>query len=651
MRKTIGILAHVDAGKTTFSEYLLFSVGALHTVGRVDRGDTLLDSDPLERARGITIRTGQTDFSFGDDTITWLDTPGHPDFVAEVRRALPAMDAAVLLLSCAEGVQPHTETLWKMLSEAELSVFLFLNKCDLPAADRARCLRELSSRLSPDVLDLYCLQDDAAQTPDFSRLTAEIREELALRDDALLELLSEGKATAKDDQAALVRLIRKRRIFPVFSGAALRGEGMLSFTRILFSLVQTDYAARENEPFSAVCSRVMHVDGKRFCGLKLLSGRLVLRDAIPGTEEKVNAIFHLRGPKLVPVQQAVAGDIVLLPGLPGVYPGDRIGEGARRAAIPAPMLSVDAAWEAKEANAQTTLARLRELEEEDPTLRVMAEDGRISLSVAGPLQLSVLQDAMFRRYSQEISFGPAKVLCRETIASPAVGIGHYEPLRHYAEVHLRLLPGESGSGIRFRSLASVNDLPLHWQRLIETHVFEREWPGVLTGAPLTDVVVELLAGRAHPKHTEGGDFREATGRALRCALMNAECLLLEPVCRYTVRIPAGMQGGISSSLAQLRALPDPPEIDGEEVVLSGECRLAQFLPWQENFPALAHGRGTLSVQLSRYAPCEAEEQRRRMEEAAYNPLAKDSPDSVFCSHGAGVVVSWEKVPEFAHIKD
>lgn len=653
MRKTIGILAHVDAGKTTFSEQLLAGIGALRVAGRVDRGNTLLDSEPLERARGITIHTGQTDFLVGNDTIWWLDTPGHPDFVAEVQRALPAMDAAVLLLSCRDGVQPHTETLWKLLAEAGLPTFVFLNKTDLSSADPVRCIRELRMRFSPDFIDLRCLQEEkegnVSDLPDFTFLSSEAQEELALRDDNLLELISDGNAKDDDYRITLVRLIAERRIFPVFAGAALRGLGILSFARVLFSLVTTDYDEKKAMPFSAVCHCVHHLEGKRYCGLKLLSGSLFPRDSVLGTQEKVNTLFRLRGPRLIPVPCANAGDLVLVPGLSGVCPGDRLGENVCHTVVPSPILSVNAVWNTRDVNPQTTLSRFRELEEEDPTLHIAVEDGRISLSVAGPLQLSVIEDAMYRRFSQQISFGPAKVIYRETIATPAVGIGHYEPLRHYAETHLRLVPAPRGSGIRFRSLCSVNDLPLHWQRLIETHIFEREWPGVLTGAPLTDVVVELLSGRAHPKHTEGGDFREATGRALRCALMNADCVLLEPVCRYRICIPTIMQGSVSSSLALMRALPDPPETDGENILLTGECRLACFLPWQEMFPALTHGRGSLSVELSRYAPCEPEEQQRRVTEANYNPLAKDTPDSVFCSHGAGIVVSWQRVPNFAHI--
>ena len=646
MRKTVGILAHVDAGKTTFSEQLLYELGELRAAGRVDRGDTLLDSDPLERARGITIHSGQTDFAFEGDTVYWLDTPGHPDFVREAARALPAMDAALLLLSCPDGVQPHTETLWRLLAGAGLPVFLFLNKTDLPGADRERALQAVRERLSPDAVDLSCLQ---ANREGGGPLSPEAREEIALRDDALLERFLSGCANEDDFKSALRRLVAARRVFPVFSGAALRGDGVSSAVRALLSLLETGYAAREALPFSAVCHRVIHEDGKRYAGLKLLSGRLAPRDAIPGTEEKANAIFLRRGPRFVPIRCAAAGDLVFLPGLPAVRPGDRIGECKARAAVPAPMLSSEVHWNQAEANAETTLSRLRELEEEDPSLHVSAEGGHITLAVEGPLMLQVLEDAMKRRFSQSVSFKKPTVLCRETVLSPAVGIGHYEPLRHYAEVHLRIRPAPAGAGILFRSLCSVNDLPLHWQRLVETHIFERTWPGVLTGAPLTDLTVELLAGRAHPKHTEGGDFREATGRALRCALMNAECALLEPLIRYEIRIPVGMRGAVSASLASIRALPDAESLQGADVLLSGECRLAHFLPWQEAFPALTHGQGALSLRLARYVPCSPEEQAERVAAAGYNPRAADTPDSVFCSHGAGVVVAWNRVPDFAHV--
>ena len=641
MRKTIGILAHVDAGKTTFSEQLLCAFGALRAPGRVDRGDTLLDHDPLERARGISIRCDQAYLTAGEDLVYWLDTPGHPDFAQEVRRALPAMDAAVLLISCPDGIQAHTVTLWRMLAEASLPVFLFLNKTDLPAADQGRALRQMRARLSPDCVPFPVLQETGALSPDE-------REELALRDDALLAAAEAGTATEEGFLSALRRLTAGRALFPVFSGAALRGEGVASFARALFSLVRTGYGARESLPFSALCYRVRREDGRRMTALKLLSGTLSPRDPVPGTEEKAAALFFCQGARRVPAARAVAGDLVLVPGLSGVRPGDRLGADAGTAAPPVSALACDVVWDGREACAQQVLSRLRELEEEDPALRVTAGKEGISLSVCGPLQLSVLEDAMLRRFGMRVSFGPARIRHRETVAAPAVGIGHYEPLRHYAEVHLRLVPAPAGNGIRFVSRLSVNVLPLHWQRLIETHVFEREWPGVLTGAPLADVTVELLAGRAHPKHTEGGDFREAVTRAMRCALMNARCLLLEPVCRYEIRVPAASAGAVSAALSALHAEQAPPEPEGEETLLAGEARLSRFLPWQEGFAAMTHGRGSLAFSAARWTPCEPEEQARLVAEADYRPQESDSPDSVFCQHGAGFVVPWNEVPRFAH---
>ena len=641
MRKTIGILAHVDAGKTTFSEQLLLSMGALRAAGRVDHGDTLLDHHPLERARGITIFCDQAVVQTGGDTLYLLDTPGHPDFVAEAERAMPAMDFAVLLVSAAEGIESHTETLWRLLEARGIPVFLFLNKCDLPSADPDGTLSELQRRFSADVLDLRSFQETGT-------LTDALREEIALRDEALLERYMAGEVREDEWLPSLTELIRKRLIFPAAAGSALRDEGIGSFIRMLLSLTATAYEKKEAEPLSAVCCRVRRIEGQRLCFLKLLSGALSLRDTLPGMEDKVNAIYSVHGEKLRPLPRAAAGDLVALPGLPGIRPGSSLGSAAP---IPAgePMMVCDVLWDSGETPAFRMLERLRELEDEDPALHVSAEGERLSLRVSGKLQTEVLASLAAERWGQRIAFGPARVLYRETVAAPAIGIGHYEPLRHYAEVHLRLLPGEPGSGIRFESLCSVNDLALNWQRLIETHVFEREHKGVLTGAPLTDVRVQLLCGRAHLKHTEGGDFRQAVGRAIRNALMQAQNVLLEPICRFRLRVPAEMLGRVSSSLAQLRADCGAPALEGAEAVLSGEVPFARFIPWQEDFPALTKGRGVLSVALSRYAPCSAEEQRRITEAVGYNPLADDTPDSVFCAHGAGYTVAWDKVKDFAHL--
>ena len=643
MRKTIGILAHVDAGKTTFSEQLLACCGALRTPGRVDHGDTLLDHHPLERARGITIFADQAILTRGEDRLYWLDTPGHPDFIAEAERAMLAMDYAVLLISCPDGLPSHTKTLWRLAADHSLPVFLFLNKTDLPAADPEEALRALRGRLTPDVLDLRGV--DPAQP-----LPESVCEEIALRDEALFNRYMECDPVSDSEwRASLQRLIRGRRVFPLMAGSALRGDGVSAFIELLLRFTQTDYDGKESAPLSAVCYRVRHEQGQRICHLKLFSGQLSPRQALPGREERITELRAFHGAKSSALPRALAGDLCAVPGLPGLRPGDWLGEHPAPVAASVPLLESDLVWDAGAVPAFRMLERLRELEEEDPSLQVRAAGERLSLRVSGRLQLEILSALIEERWGQRVSFGPARVLYRETIAAPAVGIGHYEPLRHYAEVHLRLLPGEPGSGIRFVSRCSVDALALNWQRLIETHVFEREHKGVLTGAPLADVVVELLGGRAHLKHTEGGDFRQATGRAIRCALMNARSVLLEPICRYEARVPGDQAGRVSASLAQLRTDPEPPEADGGEVLLRGEAHLARFAAWQDGFPALTHGRGQLTVSFTRYAPCEPEEQERLIAESGYNPLAEDTPDSVFCSHGAGYTVAWNRVPDFAHV--
>ena len=640
MKKTIGILAHVDAGKTTFSEQALLHLGALRRAGRVDHGDTLLDSHPLERARGITIFSGQAVAHAGGDTLYWLDTPGHPDFVSEAARVLPVLDYAVLLLRSADGIQSHTLTLWRLLERFHVPVFLFLNKCDLPSADFGAVLSQLQSRLSQDVLDFRSFQLTG-------HMDESLKEAAALRDDALMERYLDGTAAEEEWLPALRRQIRSRQMFPVLSGSALKDGGIDTFLSALLRLTETDYGAKEDEPLRARCWRVRHMDGQRVCFLKLESGRLFPRQPLPDTQDKIHALYTCHGDALHAASGAAAGDLVAVTGLSGLRPGDTIGLPPSAGGIE-PMMESDLLWDEKAVPAFRMLERLRELEDEDPALAVRSDGSRLTLRASGRLQLEILSSVIRERWGQAVAFGPARVLYRESVASPAVGIGHYEPLRHYAEVHLRLSPAPRGSGIHFASLCSVNDLALNWQRLIETHVFEREHRGVLTGAPLTDVTVELLCGRAHLKHTEGGDFRQAVGRAIRNALMFAQCVLLEPVCRYEIRVPVDIAGRVSASLAQLRAEAEAPVPMGEDTLLCGEARLARFAPWQEEFPALTRGRGSLSVAFSRYAPCEAQEQERLVRESGYNPLADETPDSVFCAHGAGYTVSWDKVRDFAH---
>ena len=639
MRKTIGILAHVDAGKTTFSEQILLAAGALRTAGRVDRGDTLLDSHPLERARGITIFSGQAVLQTGGDTVFWLDTPGHPDFAAEAERALPVLDYAVLLISSAAGIQSHTRTLWRLLARYEVPVFVFLSKTDLPSADPDAVLAALREQFSGGVVDLRGFQRSGA-------LSEAEREEIALRCDGLTERYLEDAVREEEWLPALRQAVRRRRIFPVMAGAALRGEGVPEFLSALCALTETDYEAKEALPLRLRCWRIAHEDGRRVAFLKVESGCLLPKEPLPGGQ-KATELWRVHGETRTPLRRAAAGELVAVPGLAGVLPGGVPGEDPAAPPVLLPMTERDVFWDDR-LPAFRMLERLRELEEEDPTLRIAAEDGRLSVRTGGRLQAEVLSSLVQARWGQAVSFGPPRILYRETVAAPAVGIGHYEPLRHYAEAWLRLVPAPPGSGVRFESLCSVNDLALNWQRLIETHVFEREHKGVLVGAPLTDVTVQLLCGRAHLKHTEGGDFRQAVGRAVRCALMRAESVLLEPVCRYEIRVPREQAGRVSAALSQLRAAQDPPAAEGEDALLCGEARLARLIPFQEDFPALTKGLGSLSLSLSRYAPCEPAEQAAIVGARGYNPLADDTPDSVFCAHGAGYTVSWDRVRDFAH---
>lgn len=638
MRKTIGILAHVDAGKTTFSERVLFEAQAIRHLGRVDHQDAFLDADPMEKARGITIFSGLARFSLNGDTLYWLDTPGHIDFSTEMERAISVMDAAVLLISCAEGVQSHTETVWQLLSAYHVPVLIFLNKLDRVGADPERVLSQIRRRLSGDLIDLRSLQD--TDTLDDAAIEA-----ISERDEALLERLFSGQYRQADWLDALRQQIMSRQCFPVMAGAALEGRGVASFMRWLTALTSTHFDP--DAPLCARCYQVRHDPaGQRLCFFKLLSGRVAVKDELP-TGQKVNELRLYHGEKYRPADQAEAGDIVAIPGVDGIRPGDILGDALPCRFHTEPMMAAEVHFDPKALPIFQLLRSLRILEAEEPTLTVSETAGHVSVHLMGRIQLDVLRQQLLDRFGQQVSFGPAHVLYRETIAAPVIGVGHYEPLRHYAECHLRLVPTDPGTGITFRSRCHVDILPLNWQRLIETHVFEKAHKGVLIGAPLTDVRVELLTGRAHLKHTEGGDFRQATYRAIRNALMYATSILLEPIAGFSLRAPADCYGALAGALSRMQADAAPPEYEEDSVVLRGEAPYAVFAPWQEEFLSLTHGRGTLRVWMSRYAPCQ--DQEAIVREAAYNPLADDTPDSVFCAHGAGFTVPWDEVTRFMHM--
>ncbi len=636
MRKTIGILAHVDAGKTTLSEQVLYTCGVVRTPGRVDHGDASLDDDPMERQRGITIYATMARLSIGGSTVYWLDTPGHTDFTPEMERALSVMDAAVLVVSAAEGVQSHTETLWRLLEAYRVPTLIFLNKLDLAAADPEGAIDRLRARCSGDVLDLRAWQNDGV-------MDGTLLEEIALRDEAFLDDWEAGRTDERSSEACLARLTMKRAVFPVMAGSALSGDGVASFLRLLDRL--TPVPAADTGTASGICWKVTHDrGGQRLCHVKLTGGTLSVKDDAAG--EKVNDIRRWEGHRLIRADRAEAGDHAVLAGFGSLRPGDAFGDAEPVRFRTEPMISVRVLWD--DAPESAVLRALRQAEEEEPTFCAEAEGGAIHIRVMGPIQLEILQTVMRERFGIRIAFGPPRVLYRETVAAPAVGIGHYEPLRHYAEVWLRLVPLPGGSGIRFRSRCHVDILPLHFQRLVETHVFEREHRGVLTGAPIDDVEIQLLIGRAHPKHTEGGDFRQATYRAVRNALMNARSVLLEPIAGFRADVPADQYGTVLSALQQAHASIEQALAEGQTASFAGEVAYAGFIGFQQGFMSLTRGRGVLRVWMARYAPCT--DPGPVIASAAYDPLndPEHPPGSVFCSHGAGFNVAWDKVRDFAH---
>ena len=686
----IGILAHVDAGKTTLSEQLLYHAGVLRAPGRVDHRDAFLDAHPLERQRGITIFSDQAVFERDGHRFFWVDTPGHADFAAEMERALSVLDMAVLVVNGAEGIQSHTETLWDLLAAYGVPTVLFINKTDRPACDAPAVLAQLKGRLSADIVDLGGWHGGDLPTA--------AAEAVAERDEALLERWLDDDYDAAAWLDGLRGQFARRQLFPAYSGSALNDVGVAELLDALCLLSTRDAAGdrltssplrgatsvqghgcarfagegsdnpahppkapspRELSPkategvapFRALCYKVRHdAQGGRVCFFKVLSGSLRPREEFPvaGGTARVNELRLYSGTKFTPLQRAQAGMLCAAPGLAEVRPGDILGAGGgRNRFYTEPMMAATALWDSA-VPAGKVLEALRTLEDEDPALSVSVNEatGGIDLRVMGRIQLEVIRQLMGERFGIEIDFGPMRVLYMETIAAPAVGVGHYEPLRHYAEVQLRLVPGPRGSGIGFESLCHVDELALNWQRLIEIHVFEKVHKGVLTGAPLTDVVVQLLHGRSHLKHTEGGDFRQSTYRAIRNALMYAESVLLEPVCRFTLRAPADSYGRVMGDLARMHAETDAPVVEGERFTVTGEAPVAVFALYNDDFLAATHGRGQLQYRLDHYAPCR--DAGAVIEAANYNPLADDTPDSVFCAHGAGYTVPWNEVRAHAH---
>ena len=641
MQLTLGVAAHVDAGKTTLCEQLLLHGGVLRKGGRVDHGDAFMDGHALEKARGITIFSEQASLDLAREDgetvhVTLMDTPGHVDFSAEMERALSVLDMALLVVSCAEGVQSHTVTLFKLLRKKKIPTIIFLNKIDREGADVERVMAQMQRLLSSDCV--LMTQDRDA-----------LCEELAMRDDALMEQHLMEEAVREDYLLGARRAMNACQLYPVLTGSALTDRGVDALMRSIAMLCDTAYEKRLEEPFLAKVYRVAHRDGMRYCYIRALAGRLSAREEVATLRggEKVNAIFSAQGAKLSVCQLLEAGQTATVTGL-ACKPGEYIGADVRmEGAELMPLMSVDVQGE-KGLDPNKLLLHLRELEEEDPMLSVRAENGRVSVGIMGAVQIEVLGDVLSSRFGDKVSFLPPKVMYKETIAAPAIGIGHYEPLRHYAECWLRLVPGKEGSGVTFADKTPANMLDMNWRRLISSHVHERKHPGVLTGSELTDVCVELIAGRAHLKHTEGGDFREATYRAIRNALMHAENVLLEPVVRFELAFAGDLLSRVTGELLRMGAQMDAPEYEEDDVLLTGTCTAAAFWDYPQKFAATTRGHGRVRSEFACYAPCKNQEEI--VAGIGYSALAdvKNPPGSVFCSHGAGYYVPWDEVRAAAH---
>ena len=631
----IGILAHVDAGKTTLSEGLLYTCGRLKKLGRVDHKDAFLDTDPMERERGITIFSKQAILPLEGAELTLLDTPGHADFSAEMERTLQVLDCAILVISGTDGVQGHTHTLWKLLERYGVPTFLFINKMDLAGADRDALLSELKSRL-----DEGCV--------DFAAPAEQIQEQAAVCDEDALERYLEDNSL---DDGALTALIARRKLFPCWFGSALKLEGVAEFLQRL-----EHYAPRPRygPDFAARVFKISRdSQGARLTWMKITGGSLKVKALLsgPGWEEKVDQLRIYSGAKFQAVDEAAAGTVCAVTGLSATAAGE--GLGAEAEALPPalePVLTYQVVLPAGQ-DPHTALQKLKQLEEEDPQLHLVWNErlGELHVQLMGEVQLEILQRLIAERFGMEVSFGQGGIVYRETIAAPVEGVGHYEPLRHYAEVHLLMEPLPRGSGLVLTSACPQDMLDINWQRLVLTHLAERSHPGVLTGSPITDMNITLVAGRAHQKHTEGGDFRQATYRAVRQGLMEAESILLEPWYNFRLEVPAEQVGRALSDLQRMHGRVEPPETAGDMAVLTGSAPVEQLRDYGREVSAYTRGRGRLSCTSGGYAPCHNQEEV--VAAMGYDPErdVENPPGSVFCAHGAGYNVKWDEVKAHAHV--
>lgn len=634
----LGILAHVDSGKTTLSEAMMYVSGNIKKLGRVDRRDSFLDSFRLERERGITIFSKQAVLRYRDTGFTLLDTPGHVDFCAETERTLQVLDYAILVISGTDGVQSHTLTLWRLLRKYGVPCFIFVNKTDMDGFDRGRILDDIKAKLSPCCVDFG------------QRDTSELYEDIALCDDNLLEKYSADDTLEDGD---IISAIRSRKVFPVSFGSALRLDGVEDFLSLLDRYTDNK---KYGDRFAAKVYKIAQdAQGSRLTYMKSTGGTLRVKDVLQSRKnengEKVDQIRIYSGEKFTTADKAEGGTVCAVTGISFARPGDGLGaEADTGLPVLEPVLTYSVIPR-DGTDIHTVLSKLRILEAEDPQLNVSRDErsGEISIRLMGDIQLEILQSVIKERFGIDLDFGEGSIIYKETIEQAVEGVGHFEPLRHYAEVHLLLSPLPRDSGLSFRSECREDQLDKNWQRLILTHLYEKTHTGVLTGSPITDMEIALMSGRAHPKHTEGGDFRQATYRAVRQGLRSAKSVLLEPVYSFTLEIPAENVGRAMNDVTRMHGSFDSPEILGDTAVLTGTAPVSTMRGYPREVMQYTRGSGRLSCALKGYEPCHNADEV--IAASGYDPDSDidNTADSVFCSHGAGHTVKWDEVKKHMHL--
>ena len=649
----IGIVAHVDAGKTTLSESMLYHAGAIRKLGRVDHKDAFLDTDQMERERGITIFSKQAVFRWKDRTITLLDTPGHVDFSAEMERVLQVLDCAVLVVSGADGVQGHTQTLWKLLKRYHIPTFLFVNKMDQEGTDGEKLLKELRKRFGENVVPFVDIMTESdcpggkVYLHTKEGAVEEVLEELAVcEDDMMEEYLEDGRISLDKVQKA----VADRQVFPCYFGSALHSQGVEELLDGLDLYIKDKTYPAE---FGAKVYKIARDNqGNRLTYLKVTGGRLKVKDVVEGLNEKINQIRIYSGEKFEAVQEVEAGRVCAVTGLENTRPGQGIGaEEESDLPVLEPVLTYKILLP-DDCDVHKMLLNLKILEEEEPELHIVWEEqtSEIHVQLMGDVQIEILQRMIKERFGVLVEFGEGSIVYKETITAPVEGVGHFEPLRHYAEVHLRLEPGERGSGMQFAAECSEDILDRNWQRLVLTHLEEKEHKGVLTGSPITDMKITLTSGRAHQKHTEGGDFRQATYRAVRQGLKKADSILLEPYYEFRMELPSENVGRAMTDIQNMSGKFGTPMIEEETTVLTGSAPVSLMRGYQKEFTAYTGGRGRMAVSLKGYDICHNQEEV--LAASTYDSEADlaNPTGSVFCAHGAGFVVDWDEVEEYMHME-